>query len=87
MPWNSLTSTTDIALMQDLQEQPTQAQAQATADSEEARDNLELTMRFDRQMQSDSPSPTREEREAAVQNMEVGALCWGTPSSQQHAME
>jgi hypothetical protein len=37
--------------MQDLQEQP--AQAQAMADAKEARDYLELTMRIARLMQSD----------------------------------
>jgi hypothetical protein len=82
MPWNSLTNTTGIVVMQVVQEQL----AQATAAAEQARENLELTTRkLDRLMQYGCS--TREEREAAVPTMEVGALCWGTPSSQQHAME
>jgi hypothetical protein len=58
MPWNSLTSTTAIAVIQDLLIEQLD---QATPEAE------------------DMPE------EVMYQIMEVGALCWGTPSS--HAME
>jgi hypothetical protein len=59
MPWNSLTSTTGIAVMQgQLQRQS----SQATADTED----LELTQVLIRLLQYGSP--TREEREAMVQD-------------------
>jgi nitrate reductase cytochrome c-type subunit len=88
MPWNSLTSTTGIAVMQgQLQRQS----SQATADTED----LELTQELNQLLQH--TSPTREEREAIElppaipeevmdQNMEVGPLCCGT-HHHMHAME